>query len=734
VVVAVDPAGVVAMRWGDCVEAALAAVAEDDTTIEQLDEDVAGQVDVVGVSRPAAAKRLSVGAGFMIAMAAACIDTTTVTSGDGVLPRRRGKSKAPNFKYDGPVSVIRLELDVSDPVVRRRVERQWAAVFRLRRALQRDAAHRCRAYWAARRERTPDQKGLRARLGLSRKGIAAAAKRHIEASGWMRDHLTKAVGLHVADEVWQTVDRHLFADASGRRAGPPRVGSWWDFTRIPGRARSHTKATPVWESWRLVGTLDGHLAAYRHPQLPGAVSTATEPAGRPAGTSILAQPARLAAPARPASGKWADHRGGLAVVFTGLPGGDLVLPVRLPQGAGQWAHLCHFLVDPNVWHKIDVVRVRDRKAPGGWRYYAHLLIHRSGYQSPATRARRGEIPTDRHAGVDANVSNLSVASFSSEHPEQLLTGRITCDAEQQLTSARAAAKARARLRALDRSRRNTNPDQYAPSVRQQQRAARRAPKGLRARQITNPGGPRHSRADGVPLRAYRRDTLSRSYQRTRDDRASEARAASQAKHARAREVAGRLVASHGSSITVEDCSISTWARLWGKRIQLFGPGMLVAALARECAAAGGRLDRVGTRSTALSQHCLCGARAPKTLAQRTHECPHCGLHGDRDIVSAALAACVSLADPDDPRTARVDYQLAHALRASLASQQEWEGSVNRHQPPPPDGVGSARTGSRHPVASAEQVALGPPPNRPSPEPGRRGTSRKQPAPKLIGAV
>ena len=78
-----------------------------------------------------------------------------------------------------------------------------------------------------------------------------------------------------------------------------------------------------------------------------------------------------------------------------------------------------------------------------------------------------------------------------------------------------------------------------------------------------------------------------------------------------------------------------------------------------------------------------------------------------------LAACVDLTDPDDPRTARVDYRLAHALRAWLASQQEWEGSVNRHQPPPsPDG-GSARTGSHHPVASAEQAALGPPPNRPS---------------------
>jgi Putative transposase DNA-binding domain len=667
-------------------------------------------------------------------MAAAPAVTATATSGDVVVPRRRGKSKAPNFTYEGPMSVIPLELDVSDPVVRRRVERQWEAVFRLRRAVQRDAQKRCRAYWAAHRERAQDPKALRERLGLSRKGIEAAAKNHIEASGWMRDHLTKAIGLHLADEVWQTVDRHLFADASGRRHGPPRIGSWPEFTRIPGRARSHTKTRPVWETYRLVGTLDGHLNAYRHPQLPASVTTGIAAAAQPAGTSILAQPNHLPAPPRPASGSWADHTGALAVVFTGLPGGDVVLPVRLPQGAGQWAHLCHFRADPDVWHKIDLVRVRDRKAPGGWRYYAHLLTHQSGYASESTRVRRAEIPTGRRAGVDANVSNLALASFPADHPEQLVLDQLSCTGEQQQAAARAAKRARVRQRALDRSRRNTNPEQYGPSPRQQKRAQRRAATGLAAREITNPGGARCARADGVPLRAYRKDLLSRRYRRIRTDHATAARSASAAKHARARQVAGRIVATHGSSITVEDCSIATWARLWGKRIALFSPGMLVAALKDECEATGGRLFRAGTRSTALSQHCLCGARVPKTLAQRTHQCPHCGLRGDRDIVAAALAACVQLADPDDPRTARVDYRLAHALRAWLASQQEWEGSVNRHQPPPsPDG-GSARTGSHHPVASAEQAALGPPPNRPRQKRGRRGPSRKQPAPKLIGAA
>ncbi|MDT5328544.1 MAG: hypothetical protein QOF25_5696 [Mycobacterium sp.] len=134
----------------------------------------------------------------MITMATAPTDITAVISGDAKVARRRGKSKAPNFAYDGPVSVIRLELDVSHPVARQRLERQWVATFRLRRALQRDAAARCGAYWAAHRERNADPKALRGRLGLSRMGMEAAAKEHVEASGWMRDHLTKAVGLHVA--------------------------------------------------------------------------------------------------------------------------------------------------------------------------------------------------------------------------------------------------------------------------------------------------------------------------------------------------------------------------------------------------------------------------------------------------------------------------------------------------------------------------------------------------------
>jgi hypothetical protein len=94
-----------------------------------------------------------------------------------------------------------------------------------------------------------------------------------------------------------------------------------------------------------------------------------------------------------------------------------------------------------VWHKIDLVRVRDRYAAGGWRYYAHLLTHQPGYQSPATQARRCMVPAGRRAGVDANVSNLSVASFPDAYPERLVVGQVSNTAEELTAATRAVNRA-----------------------------------------------------------------------------------------------------------------------------------------------------------------------------------------------------------------------------------------------------------------------------------------------------
>ena len=605
--------------------------------------------------------------------------------------RTRGKSKAPNWVRPPEVAVIALELDVSgDSRTLARLEAHYEAVFRLRRAVQRDARTAARGYLSAKTERTTNPKALRARLGLSRKAVEARASRHVDDAKWMRAHLTKATALHVADEVWETCDRFLFPDAAGRKAGVPRVGDWWDFTRIPGRAKSHTKAQPTWETYRLVGSLQGHLDT-----LGGGVTVA-EAACMPVGTTLLTQPRTLPAPVPQKN--WWRYDGPLAVVYTGLAGGDLVMPVRLPQGAGRFSRLAHFLADPALWHKIDLVRIRDHAAPGGWRYAAHLTVLTGGYQSEATQARRAAVPQDRRAGVDGNVSNIAVASFAETG--DITTTYLAPTPEQRATAARAAKKARARARALERSRRASNRDQYGLSKKQAKRTARRAAAGLPEKVVEVPKGARAANARGVPTRAYRRDALSSSYRKTRAVHAQEAGAATQRSHAYADQIAAQVIALHGPYLVTEDINVRSWMHLWGKALAVTTPGRVLAAIRTEAEACGGTMTKASTFTTALSQHCLCGRREKKPLSQRTHICPDCGLVADRDLLAATLAACVTFANPTDPRTARLNPNFTTALAARVGAQQEALVRSTTSQPKPHSGVRDGERGSNQQVAPA----------------------------------
>ncbi|MCJ1681211.1 transposase [Streptomyces sp. APSN-46.1] len=591
----------------------------------------------------------------------------------GQTRRFRGKNKAPKWTKpnDGQVSVIVLPLAVTDPADLARLEKLYGAMWSIKRAVQRDAGAKVDAYWAAKCERDRDGgKAVRHRLGLSREGMERCAYKHLEAAGHLKHHASKALAMHMADEVWNGVSRHLFPDATGHRFGPPKVGTWHDFTRIPGRARSHTSANK-WETFRFVGTLTGHAMAYTDGgqqalMQPLRMPKPTVPAGRvPTG--------KVTAAGRPGMRKatWWDHTGPLAVVFAGGPDGtraDLVLPVRIPQQPGQRARVRHFLSNPLTWHKVDLIRRRKASAPGGWVYEAHLMVLGPGYSSPAVREMRDTAAAlDRIGGVDGNVSNLSVVSFpaSLDGGKPVSTEITLTDAEQRLLE-KQAKKRRGRARALERSRRATNAHQYGLSKKQSARASRRAENGLKPKAVTVPGGARDARSDGVPKQAYRRDTLSNRY---REQRARQAeRAASIAEHRRhrARLVAREIIAAHGPVIVVEDCDIRTWYRLWGKRLSQTTPGMLISALKVECEAAGGGLVRASTWSTALSQHCLCGERVRKSLRDREHRCIACGLVGKRDLVSAALAAFVRFADVDDPKTAYLDTTASRHAQITYA--------------------------------------------------------------------
>ena len=178
----------------------------------------------------------------------------------------------------------------------------------------------------------------------------------------------------------------------------------------------------------------------------------------------------------------------------------------------------------------------------------------------------------------------------------------------------------------------------------------------------------------------------------------------------------------------------------GRGIAAFTPGRLLAHLAHECAAAGGALTKASTFTTALSQHCLCGNRAKKPLRQRRHTCP-CGIQGDRDMVSAVLAATVVLSDPDDPRTASINHRLREHARQlvldartrDLTDTAQQEGPVRstvHHNPALTPGTGE--DGSLNPEAPAGQGERpAPPRNRPHGYPwGRRRHRRTSTTPTI----
>jgi hypothetical protein len=381
-------------------------------------------------------------------------------------------------------------------------------------------------------------------------------------------------------------------------------------------------------------------------------------------------------PEGPAS--WWDYEGPLVLVWNGgarSRAGELRLPVRLAQGSGRWPYLIHYLAEPERWHKIDLVRRRDASAQGGWAYEAHLMVLGPGYQSPPTRARRrATAALARTGGVDGNVSRLAVVSVSaSPEADRAASTIIELSEQERARLARERRKDLTRQRALDRSRRATNARQYQLSRRQRQRAERRAAAGLRERQVVVPAGAREADAQGRPRCAFRNDALSRGHRRLRARHAEAAAGFQKARTHRARRTAAEIVAAHGPRLTIEETDVRLWFRRWGRSCAAFTPGRLIQALDHECAASGGALVRVSTHRTALSQHCLCGARVPKTLSQRTHACPQCGLRGDRDLVSAALAAFTTLERPGQPSSASVDYE--HARRALGAPDQRLQAAV-----------------------------------------------------------
>jgi putative transposase len=99
--------------------------------------------------------------------------------------------------------------------------------------------------------------------------------------------------------------------------------------------------------------------------------------------------------------------------------------------------------------------------------------------------------------------------------------------------------------------------------------------------------------------------------------------------------ASRKVANTYETVYVEDLKIQNMVRnhFLAKSINDASWGNFIEMIAYKAESAGGRLIKVNPRGT--SQLCSrCGRLVEKTLSERTHNCPHCGLVLDRDLNAA----------------------------------------------------------------------------------------------------
>ena len=99
-------------------------------------------------------------------------------------------------------------------------------------------------------------------------------------------------------------------------------------------------------------------------------------------------------------------------------------------------------------------------------------------------------------------------------------------------------------------------------------------------------------------------------------------------------LANRVVAM-GHTVMAEQLSYKAFQRMFGKSVRDRAPGEFMAHLRRKAASAGGEVIEFSTRTTRLSQICHCEAVVKKPLSLRWHDCP-CGVCAQRDLYSAYL--------------------------------------------------------------------------------------------------
>ena len=446
---------------------------------------------------------------------------------------------------------------------------------------------------AARRTRNAALNALRKEFCLSEYDFTKRILELRRDSHWIGEHVPSSSALVHATQVWESFAAHLF-----RGAGRPTVPRPWENRVLHGYFRDEGRAAATEEE------VEKFAAQGKEP-----------PKARSAGWTGLSLRTSE-------DGVFALHL---------HPSRDrarhLVIPV-VTQGGDQASREGWYLNDPTSWRQVKIVRREVRKH---FVYEAHLLCAKESYRDPS---RYGCAP-DGVVGVDLGVSSLAAVGIG---PDGTLTDALLVrTTSEELEQRRLVARQRRRTqRALERSRRATNPDAYGPD------------------RYGRPG--RGSRLPGIRL------TASKAYRDRRRGLRDDRRRERESRVITTNRTAIAVLQRCGTNIITEDVTVKAWQRTWGGSISYFAPSEMISALEREARLAGGSFTKVPCR-LGLTQTCHCGAVKKKSLAERWHRCQACGsgfetAPVDRDLHSAYLAAFVTVTSSPIAATLDTDRALA----------------------------------------------------------------------------
>jgi len=272
-------------------------------------------------------------------------------------------------------------------------------------------------------------------------------------------------------------------------------------------------------------------------------------------------------------------------------------------------------------HKVKFVRILRKEARGKEKFYAQLVLEGAPLvKEKHKRATKGDVSLD--------MGPSAVAVVCAGHAElfDLAAG----------TPKKEAARRRYQRKA-DRQRRANNPKNFDEKGR------------------IKPGKKEwHD---------------SKAQKRIRGQLKEMERSLASSRRNNHRYDANRIL-GYGSRVLAEKISYKSWQRShYGKSLRFRAPGLFIEILRRKAS----QFVDIPTRTTYLSQRCLCGKRCKKELSERKHTCA-CryideGHYVQRDEMSAFLALFVQ-DDKLNERAARAAWKKwgANCLLRPLSSE------------------------------------------------------------------